>query len=498
MRHVYKFNHHYKDYLKQRRPNAKFNRIRSRVLVNPHKIINGVAVLAALMVISIVIISISKKHLHSSHRFDVVNNNQPQQVQLAQANLVGQSSATQPNSLDQDNQSKQSSKKPVVTAVNESQLSIKTVTVKHGDNLTKIFKRLNLDTKLAINITSLKQASALHTLHAGKKLTLAFAAGNQLAKITYPLSVTDTLIVTKTNDGKNFQANVDRIEPTARLEYAALTVNGSLYASARKAGISGKLITQLVNIFKDKTNLNKTLHAGDKVAFLYQDMYVNDKKVNRNSNILAAEYTHAGKINKIVAFTDPHGITDYYTADGYAIKSPFVRYPLKFKYISSPFSHHRYNPILHIYCEHTGVDLVAPVGTPIKASSNGIITSIGMNNDGYGKKVIIKHGKYSTLYAHMRGFATGLHKGSSVHQGQLIGYVGLTGHTTGPHLHYEFRINNVPHDPVKTKLPSGELIAKAYRGKFFAQQKKLFAQLDLHTKSLFAANNIASTISEKS
>ena len=152
---------------------------------------------------------------------------------------------------------------------------------------------------------------------------------------------------------------------------------------------------------------------------------------------------------------------------------------------------HRLNPILHIYCKHTGVDLAANIGTPVKASSDGVISIAGKER-GYGNVIMLKHNnKYSTLYAHLHNFAHGIHHGSHVRQGQVIGYVGMTGRATGPHLHYEFRINNVPHDPLKVTLPSGEMIAKTEQKKFFSQEKQLLAQLDLHTHSFFAANNVS-------
>lgn len=484
---IYRFNH---DYKKFRGLSYRVKCLQSWILANPRAAINSVIVIATLIIFSSVIIFVSKKHAHSYATNDnpqiIATNNTATQPQN---NTVINTSPTVavPTTL-----TPTPSSNVIATSTNNSLLSIKNVTVRNKDNLSKVFKRFGLDPKLAKTILALSNANSLRNLHAGQKFTLSLAPNQQLAGITFPISATDTLIISKDND--RFQAKVDHIEPVARLEYAALTIKGSIYSSAKKAGISSKVIAQLVSIFSDKVNLNKTLRSGDKIAFLYKDYYIKDQKINKNVNILAAEYIHAGKISKIVAFTDPKGITNYYTPDGLSLKSPFVRYPLKFKRIGSPFSLRRFNPILHAYYEHTGVDLDADAGTPIKASSDGVIASIGMVGDGYGNKIIIKHGQYSTVYAHMRGFASGVHHGSFVHQGQLIGYVGMTGRATGPHLHYEFRINGVPHDPLKVKLPSGELIAKAYRGQFFAQEKKLFAQLDLYTKSLFAANTEVNNI----
>lgn len=357
-------------------------------------------------------------------------------------------------------------------------LTEKVVTVKgKNDNLNKIFKRLNLSANDARKILNLSHTQSLYSLRAGQKLTFYFDSAKQLAKIIYPISDTDTLVISRASSGARFQAKVNHVEPVVRLEYAGVTVTSSLSAGAKKAGVPGKLIGQFLSIFKDKVNLEKTLRSGDSIDLLYRDYYIGDKKI-KSGEIALAEYTHGGKTTRAIAFTDGYGRTNYYSADGYSLKSPFVRYPLKFKRISSPFSLHRYHPIYHIWCAHTGVDLSATYGAPVKATSDGVIAFAGVSS-GYGRTVTVKHDtKYSTLYAHLSGFASDLHRGSRVQQGQVVGYVGNSGETTGTHLHFEFRINNQPNDPTKVKLPSTEMIAANYRSKFLAQGKQLLAKLD--------------------
>lgn len=386
-------------------------------------------------------------------------------------------------------------------AVTAPTLAEKVITVRgSSDNLNKIFKRLNLPSIAAKQILTLAKAQDLRTLRAGEKLTFAFAPDKQLAKIIYPISATDTLTVSRrgseasssnANNAPHFQAKIDHVEPTVRLEYTSLNIgNGSIYAAAKKAGMPRTLAAQFVSIFKNKVNLEKTLHAGDSVSFLYRDYYVNDKKI-KSGEIVVAEYTRGTETSSAIAFTDSYGRTNYYSPDGYSFKAPFIRYPLQFKYVSSPFSLRRYHPIYHTYCAHTGVDLAAPYGTPIKASSDGVVTFAGPNNN-YGYTIELKHdAKYGSLYAHLSKFAKGVQRGSHVQQGQVIGYVGNSGVTTGAHLHYEFHINNKPYDPVKVKLPSTELIASADRSKFMAQEKQLLGKLDVlkHTRSMIAASD---------
>ena len=174
---------------------------------------------------------------------------------------------------------------------------------------------------------------------------------------------------------------------------------------------------------------------------------------------------------------------NYYSPNGRSIKPEFNRYPINFRRVASRFSMNRKHPILGIRRPHTGVDLSAKKGTPIKATSDARVI-FADRNGGYGKVVILKNGIYSTLYAHMSGFATNLRSGKYVRQGDIIGYVGSTGLSTSPHLHYEVRVKGVCHDPLSVKLPSaGVMIAAEDRGEFFALSKKMLAQLDLRNNS---------------
>lgn len=292
---------------------------------------------------------------------------------------------------------------------------------------------------------------------------------------------------------------------TNQLEYMATTIRGSIFLSGKKSGLPTKITAELLNIFSNKVNFH-SIHDGDKFAVLYQKKLAasldspKPKKHHKNNkttvatngnNIVAAELTHNGKTYRAVKFTDASGSSEYYSPDGYSLKAPFIRYPLKFKFISSPFSLHRFHPILGIYRSHLGVDFAADIGTPIKASSDGIISFAGYKEN-YGRVVIVSHGIYSSLYAHLNAFAN-IHHGQKVKQGQTIAYLGNSGLSTGPHLHYEFRINGVHYDPIKVKLPATELIAKQDRPKFFAQTKILLAQLDTKRNSMLALNSSKNT-----
>lgn len=291
--------------------------------------------------------------------------------------------------------------------------------------------------------------------------------------------------VTSLNDVKNnASANIipaAQTEETAignsPLKYVAAKISNSIFSSGAKVGLSGKAISNFINIFREEINFGKDVHSGDEFAILSDD----------KGNIQAAEITTKNKIYRAIAFTDNDGHVNYYAPNGYNLAAAFMRYPLQYKHVSSKFSLHRYHPILHKYCAHLGVDLAADAGSPIKATSDGVIEFAGIK-DNYGKVVIVAHHQYSTLYAHLSKLGN-IKTGSSVKQGTVIGYLGSTGLSTGPHVHYEFRINGVHYDPQKVKLPH-DMIASSYRSKFLVQANTMVALLNSHnSNSMYAQNS---------
>jgi murein DD-endopeptidase MepM/ murein hydrolase activator NlpD len=171
------------------------------------------------------------------------------------------------------------------------------------------------------------------------------------------------------------------------------------------------------------------------------------------------------------------------------MRKAFIRKPVDFARISSRFSNGRRHPILNKIRAHKGVDYAAPRGTPIKAAGDGRIVLAGRHG-GYGNAVILQHGqRYRTLYAHMQGFAKGIRTGGNVKQGQIIGYIGTTGLSTGPHLHYEFQVNGVHVDPLSQKLPMADPIASSEKARFMQLSKPLMAQMDKERSTILALNN---------
>lgn len=287
-----------------------------------------------------------------------------------------------------------------------------------------------------------------------------------------------------------------------QLEYVAAIIGKSIYTAGAKVGLSKKMVGQFVSIFNSEVNFAKDVHAGDRMIVLYKknvpvvttktvSVRVRSKRSHHRSlktktvqstslttQIVAAELITRKKSYRAIRFTDANNHTDYYDPHGVSYQPAFVRAPFKYTRISSRFTYHRWQPILHIFRAHLGVDFVGPMGTPVKATSDGRIAFMGWQN-GYGNAVLVQHdSKYSSFYAHLEKFPQGEHVGTLVHQGQVIGFLGMTGLATGPHVHYEFRIYGVQHDPLSVTFPHAAISGRQDRAKFFMLAKKLLASLD--------------------
>jgi murein DD-endopeptidase MepM/ murein hydrolase activator NlpD len=275
------------------------------------------------------------------------------------------------------------------------------------------------------------------------------------------------------------------------VEHRQASVSGhiidSLFVDGRKAGLSDAQIMELANLFGWDIDFALELQKGDRFEVVYDELWVDGEKL-RNGPILAAEFINRGKVYRAVRYTDRQGETHYYSPDGYAKKRAFIRTPVKFTRISSRFTRKRWHPVLKRWRSHKGVDYAAPEGTPVKATGNGRVTFIGRKG-GYGKVIFLHHGsRYTTVYGHLSRFARGLKTGSKVKQGQIIGYVGHTGLATGPHLHYEFRINGVHRNPLTVKLPKSIRLPKKELARFRRQIQPMVAQLDeLRAQSMVAS-----------
>ena len=230
------------------------------------------------------------------------------------------------------------------------------------------------------------------------------------------------------------------------------------------------------------------IRKGDSFSLLFEQHYLDGEKL-RDGKILAAEFTNQGNKYRAILFTDPEGNSQYYSEDGKSMRKAFLRSPVDFRRISSTFQRERFHPVLGKKRPHRGVDYAAASGTPIKAAGDGKVIFRGVKG-GYGNTVVLQHGSnITTLYAHMSRFRKGVTSGSRVKQGQTIGYVGKSGLATGPHLHYEFRINGVHRNPLTVKLPDAAPIQAKYKAEFMEQSRQLLAQLDLFKRVQVASTH---------
>lgn len=349
-------------------------------------------------------------------------------------------------------------------------------TIQKGDNVSAIFEQQALQSSLNKIIADPETANALAKIIPGK--VLKFKKDSEgLKELRYDISATKRLSIKRSNTG-DLETNIIEHKVTTRQATASGTINSSLFLAGKEAGISDSLIMELVNIFVYDIDFALDIRQGDSFKLIYDERFANGNKIGDGA-IVAAEFTNNGRVVSALRYED-NGKVEYYTPKGGSMRKAFIRTPVKFTRISSGFNPKRKHPILHTIRAHRGVDYAASKGTPIKSTGMGKIEFIGRKN-GYGKTIVVKHGKqYSTLYAHLSGFKTKLKAGSRVKQGQVIGYVGSTGSATGPHLHYEFRVNGVHKDPLKVKLPN----APSLGGKQLANFKKeTRSALALLTKS---------------
>lgn len=252
----------------------------------------------------------------------------------------------------------------------------------------------------------------------------------------------------------------------SQYSFAQGTIYSSLFVAGKKAGLTSNLILEMATIFAWDIDFALDLRKGDQFVVIY----TKDK-------ILAASFTNRGQKHVAIRYTDKQGKTDYYSPQGHSLRKAFLRTPVKFSRISSHFNLKRKHPILNRIRAHRGVDYAAPTGTPVRATANGKIIFRGVYG-GYGKTIIIRHQrKYSTLYAHLSRYHKKIRSGRRIQQGEIIGYIGSTGLATGPHLHYELRINGRHRNPLTVKLPKAIGVNRRQLNAFRKKSRVVLEQL---------------------
>ena len=357
------------------------------------------------------------------------------------------------------------------------------VTIKSGDTLASIFAAKGISATTTHKIATLnEQTRKLRYIQPGQEIHLLLDEERKLRQMKYIPDITRTLLIQRDED-KAYSSQIINYKLDAYPVYREGVIDSSLFEAAANADIPENVIMDLVAIFGWDIDFALDIRKGDSFAIVYEEMYKDDVKI-RNGRILSAKFINDGKTYHAVHYTDPKGNSDYFAPDGKSMRKAFLRSPVKFSRISSRFSNKRWHPVLSKWRSHKGVDYAAARGTPIRASGDGKIIHAGTKG-GYGRLIVIQHGgRYTTAYGHLHRYAKGARKGKKVKQGQIIGYVGSSGLATGPHLHYEFRVNGVHRNPLTVKLPEAKPVNDAYLDHFKENTQVYLSMLELMDRTL--------------
>ena len=350
------------------------------------------------------------------------------------------------------------------------------ISVRDGDSLYLIFNRNHLpQADLLSLLASGESGKKLKRLRPGQSIAFLRGTDGQIVQFHHEVDELTTVQFARGESG--FTASVITRDYDRRIVTKSGLIKSSLFAAA--GGIPNQVILQLVSVLGWDIDFARDLRRGDSFSILYEELHVDGRRVG-TGEILALEFRskHAEKPIRAFRYTGADGDTDYFSIDGRPLRRAFLRNPVRYTRISSRFSKSRLHPVLHRIRAHRGVDYAAARGTEVRATGNGHVTYKGRKGS-YGKTIMLSHGNgYSTLYAHLSGYAKGVRKGARVRQGQIIGRVGSTGMATGPHLHYEFRINGRHQDPLAVKLPRATPLDAAERRKFQRATEPLVARLE--------------------
>ena len=350
------------------------------------------------------------------------------------------------------------------------------VIVGRNDTLEGIFRRMALD---PADLAAIRQLpgirQSLDFLKPGDAIKLTHDRDGSVQELSRKVSETKTLHVVR--DEAGFAAKMTENPVETRVRTASAAIDSSLFQAAEAASISDPVALKIANVFAWDIDFVLDIREGDRFTVVYEQIY-QDGKFLHDGDLLAAQFANGGKVYRAVRFTDESGNVGYYSPDGKPMRKAFLRAPVEFTRVSSVFNPHRLHPILNLIRGHMGTDYAAPIGTPVHAAGDGRVAFEGVRG-GYGNAILLSHSnQVSTLYGHMSRFARDVHLGSHVQQGEIIGYVGMTGLATGPHLHYEYLVDGVHKDPQTVKLPGAEPLSAEAMGRFHTQTAALVANLD--------------------
>lgn len=368
-----------------------------------------------------------------------------------------------------------SSTPPIHTAAPATQW--KSLDLQRGETLSTLFERHELcvsDLYAMLKLDAVK--SVFRKLRPGQSIRVRTDADNNIQALHLVLNPLEELHIARDAENQFIAERYQRPVETREVRISG-NITSSLFEDGKKAGLTDRQVMEMLDIFRWDIDFALDLQEGDQFQVVFEEYWYRGEKVKTGS-VKAAEFINNEHSFRAVRYTDPEGDSSYYTPEGNSLRKAFIRTPVKMGRVTSGFTLSRYHPVLHRFRAHRGVDYGAPTGTPIYATGKGKVQFRGRKG-GYGNAIILSHaGNYTTLYGHLSKFAKNLKAGQRVKQGDLIGYVGSTGLASGPHLHYEFRVNGVHKNPLTVKLPNSEPIPAEYRQDFLLQSADLVAKLD--------------------
>jgi murein DD-endopeptidase MepM/ murein hydrolase activator NlpD len=347
--------------------------------------------------------------------------------------------------------------------------------VRRGDTIGSLLARASVvDAEAADFLRSDPAARELYQLRPGRPLQVATDDDGRLTALRFLAG--DGQLLSILRAGSGFVAKREAPADDTRLTLRAGEIESSLFAAADAAGLPDSVTLALADIFGGEIDFYHDLHRGDRFVVLYETRYADGEPAG-TGRVLAAQFENGGVAFRAFLWRAPDGSEGYYNEHGRNSRNAFLRSPMEFSRVTSGFTSARFDPILHLMRAHNGIDFAAPIGTPVRATADGEVTFVGQQT-GYGDVVMIKHdGRYSTVYAHLSRFAADVRNGARVHQGETIGYVGQTGWATGPHLHYELRVDGEPRDPMAVALPMATPVTDEERAAFAAAIAPLASEL---------------------
>ncbi len=344
-----------------------------------------------------------------------------------------------------------------------------------GDTLAGFLGRLGVAPEQSVRLLKLR---GLHQVHPGSTVRAEVEVDGTPKSISFLIGRDKLLQVLPDGDGSYKAAEYPApLEPAVAMKSGVIRT--SLFAATDAAGIPDAIGMQLADIFGGDVDFYHGLRRGDRFSVVYEEQRLAGMPV-RSGRVLAAEFVNDGRTYRAVYYAK-----SYYTPEGKSLRKTFLRSPLQFSRVSSGFGL-RMHPIIKGWRKHEGIDFAAPMGTPVRAAGDGVVEFVGKKG-GYGNVIIVRHpNQYSTTYGHLSRFATGLRRGARLAQGETIGFVGMTGLATGPHLHYEFRIAGQARNPFSIALPSALPVPAQELEAFGEQAAPLISRLDLLTTTNLA------------